>query len=99
MSEYKHYDKIKDIISKSNGYDNLHRIILKERYDKMVKAGFKHDLNALKKPDTKKFQRRNEIRPFEDASSIEFLRPRSISIRILKPKRDSRLEDVGVYVF
>lgn len=30
------------------------------------------DLNALKKPDTKKFQRRNEIRPFEDASSIEF---------------------------
>lgn len=30
------------------------------------------DLNSLKKPDSKKFQRRNEIRPFEDPSSIEF---------------------------
>lgn len=30
------------------------------------------DLNSLKKPDSKKFQRRNEVRPFEDASSIEF---------------------------
>lgn len=30
------------------------------------------DLNSLKKPDSKKFQRRNDVRPFEDASSIEF---------------------------
>lgn len=30
------------------------------------------DLNALKKPNSKKFQRRNEVRPFEDASSVEF---------------------------
>jgi len=30
------------------------------------------DLMALKKPDVKKFSKKNEIRPFEDASELEF---------------------------
>ncbi|GMM49077.1 rRNA-binding ribosome biosynthesis protein [Starmerella bacillaris] len=30
------------------------------------------DLEALKKPDSVRFQRKNEIRPFEDSSSLEF---------------------------
>lgn len=30
------------------------------------------DLMALKKPDAKKFSKKNEIRPFEDASGLEF---------------------------
>lgn len=30
------------------------------------------DLSAFKKPDIKRFQKKNEIRPFEDASPIEF---------------------------
>lgn len=30
------------------------------------------DLSALKKPDIKRFSRRNEVRPFEDASPLEF---------------------------
>lgn len=30
------------------------------------------DLHALKKPDAKRFQKKNDIRPFEDASSLEF---------------------------
>lgn len=30
------------------------------------------DLQALKKPDAKRFQKKNDIRPFEDASSLEF---------------------------
>jgi ribosome production factor 2 len=30
------------------------------------------DLNALKKPDAKRFQKKNDIRPFEDISSLEF---------------------------
>lgn len=30
------------------------------------------DLSALKKPDMKRFQKKNDIRPFEDASSLEF---------------------------
>lgn len=31
-----------------------------------------NDLVALKKPDVKKFSKKNEIRPFEDASTLEF---------------------------
>ncbi|ANB13394.1 Rpf2p [Sugiyamaella lignohabitans] len=31
------------------------------------------DLSALKKPDAKRFQKKNDIRPFEDAASLEFL--------------------------
>lgn len=31
------------------------------------------DLSALKKPNMKRFNRKNEIRPFEDASPLEFL--------------------------
>ncbi|CCH61150.1 hypothetical protein TBLA_0E00890 [Henningerozyma blattae CBS 6284] len=30
------------------------------------------DLSALKKPDIKRFERKNNIRPFEDASQLEF---------------------------
>lgn len=30
------------------------------------------DLDGLKKPDSVRFQRKNEVRPFEDASSLEF---------------------------
>lgn len=30
------------------------------------------DLHALKKPDAKRFQKKNDIKPFEDASSLEF---------------------------
>ena len=30
------------------------------------------DLSALKKPDCKRFQKKNDIKPFEDASSFEF---------------------------
>jgi ribosome production factor 2 len=30
------------------------------------------DLSALKKPDMKRFQKKNDIRPFEDPSSLEF---------------------------
>jgi ribosome production factor 2 len=30
------------------------------------------DLSALKKPDIKRFSKKNEIRPFEDASKLEF---------------------------
>lgn len=30
------------------------------------------DLSALKKPDIKRFSKKNEIRPFEDASQLEF---------------------------
>lgn len=30
------------------------------------------DLMALKKPDAKKFSKKNEVRPFEDASELEF---------------------------
>lgn len=31
------------------------------------------DLSALKKPDMKRFNKKNEIRPFEDAAPLEFL--------------------------
>ncbi|CCF57888.1 hypothetical protein KAFR_0D02410 [Kazachstania africana CBS 2517] len=31
------------------------------------------DLSAIKKPDIKRFNKKNEIRPFEDAASLEFL--------------------------
>ncbi|AAS52135.1 ADR215Cp [Eremothecium gossypii ATCC 10895] len=31
------------------------------------------DLGGLKKPDVKRFTRKNELRPFEDASGVEFL--------------------------
>ena len=42
----------------------------------LVVAAMK-DLLALKKPDSHALSRKNEIRPFEDASSLEFLASRS----------------------
>lgn len=61
------------------------------------------DLAALKKPDVKRFSRKNEVRPFEDASSIEFFSEKNdaslIVVATNNKKRPNNLTFVRLFNF
>lgn len=61
------------------------------------------DLAALKKPDVKRFSRKNEVRPFEDTSSIEFFSEKNdaslIVVATNNKKRPNNLTFVRLFNF
>ncbi|ODQ67421.1 Brix-domain-containing protein [Nadsonia fulvescens var. elongata DSM 6958] len=61
------------------------------------------DLNALKKPDAKRFQKKNDIRPFEDPASLEFFAEKNDSSLLVlgshNKKRPNNLTFVRTFSF
>lgn len=61
------------------------------------------DLLALKKPDVKRFQRKNEVRPFEDALTLEFFSEKNDALLVVlslhNKKRPNTLTFVRTFAY